>query len=190
MVRKILILAGALIMLWAAPAAAQYPPLIVSPGTVAPGGAVTITGSGCRPGIPVIITLLPGDHTGDARALARALPPGAIVLATGVTGPDGTYTITVTIPPGTTPGVYTIEATCGSHVQDALINVAPASVVTTTPGTGVSGGGGTSGGGPLAHTGTNNIVPFTRIGLALVAAGGLMLLAMRRRRSRTDAYAT
>ena len=57
MIRKILLVAVALVALMATPAAAQYPGLTVNPGTVRPGGNADFAGKGCQPGETVVIRL-------------------------------------------------------------------------------------------------------------------------------------
>jgi hypothetical protein len=42
---------------------------------------------------------------------------------------------------------------------------------------------------PLARTGTNSTLPLTRLGFGLVAAGGLVILVTRRRKSTTQVSA-
>lgn len=159
MVRKVLLAALTMVALFAAPAAAQYDDFVVTPGEVVVGGTVTVTGQGCAAFEEVVIALI---------------PPGTTV-ATGTTDADGNFTITFTIPDGTDPGVYTVQATCGDLVQNETITVNGSNVV-VPPGT--PGGGG----GNLPRTGSD-LDRVGLIGVGLLAAGGLVLLGTRRRRS-------
>jgi LPXTG-motif cell wall-anchored protein len=160
MLRKILLGATMLVLLFAAPAAAQYPDIVVNPGTVEVGGQATVSGQGCAPNIAVTISLTP--QGGGA----------PIEVGSGMTDADGNFTVTFTVPAGTDPGVYIVSASCGSLVRDTTITVAPAAVTPTTPGTGT---------GNLPRTGTD-LKPLGLIGAALLGGGGLVLLASRKRR--------
>lgn len=164
MVRKVLLIALAFVALLAAPAAAQYDDLVVSPGEVEAGGVVTVTGQGCPAGSEVVIALI---------------PPGTTV-ATGTADADGNFTIEFTIPEGTAPGTYTVQATCGDVVQSETIVVAGDTV---TPPPGNPGGGGN-----LPRTGSD-LDGMGLLGAGLLAIGGLVLLGTRRRRSTGTATA-
>ena len=59
MIRRMLIGAVLLVVLGSQPAAAQYD-FSVTPGTVVPGGTVTVTGQGCQAYEEVTITLTEG----------------------------------------------------------------------------------------------------------------------------------
>jgi LPXTG-motif cell wall-anchored protein len=160
MIRKMLLGATMLVVLFAAPAAAQYPPIVVNPGTVEVGGQATVSGKGCAPGIAVTISLTP--QGGGA----------PIEVGSGTTDADGNFTVTFTVPAGTDPGVYTVTASCGTLVRDTTITVEPATAAPTTPGNG----------GSIPRTGTD-LKPLGLIGAALLGGGGLLLLATRKRRS-------
>jgi len=72
----------------------------------------------------------------------------------------------VTIPSSTDPGVYTLSAISGGEV----LSVATIRVVAASGG--------------LPFTGAD-VVPGLAIGAGLIVAGGLLLLAVRRRRRST-----
>jgi hypothetical protein len=90
----------------------------VEPRTVAPGGTITVSGSGCKPGSYVTVKL---DHKkiGDGHANRR-----------------GKFRISVEIPEDTTQDAHRVSARChGRFVGSQLIDVvepypAPASLVT------------------------------------------------------------
>jgi hypothetical protein len=174
--------------LLASPAHAQpYPPttsgLTVSQSTVRAGESIVVAGSGAAPGATVVITLtrvssaalgagapVVAAGPGMARMLAavRPLAQGAVVLGRTTAAGDGSFRITVTIPAGTDPGVYTLAATSGGEVLSvATIRVLAASA-----------------GGALPFTGSD-VAPGLAVGVGLILAGGVLLLAVRRRRRRT-----
>jgi len=185
MVRKVLLGAIALVALFAAPAAAQYDPIVVSPGQVNPGGAVTVTGQACAPGVEVVINLIPGDATDqntpiNATKAAPTLPAGGVQVATTTADENGNFTVTFDLPAGTAAGTYTVQAVCGSVVQSDVIDVQPATVATTVPaGTPSTPSSPT---GNLPRTGSN-VNGMGLVGAGLLAAGGLLLLGTRKRRS-------
>lgn len=168
MVRKILLAAVALLVFTAAPAAAQYPSLVVQPGRVVVGGQVTVTGQGCTPGSTVVITL------------QRVGADSGVVVATVTAGPDGTFTASFMIPEGTAPGMYDVISECDGHTQRQPLEVLAQSV-DTDPG---GGGTGAGGGGSLPRTGSN-LNGVGLFGAGLLAVGGLLLLAARKRRNAT-----
>ena len=176
------------LMLLAAPAYAQddYPPasdagLTVSESTVSPGESFTVSGEGAEPGATVTIKLTKASSSlgaGNsavavspalARALARVRPvaQGTTTLGSTTAEDDGSFSVTVTIPSGLDAGTYTLTATSGGEVLGvATIRVAAASA------------------GGLPFTG-GNVAPGLAVGVALILAGGLLLVAIRRRRTAT-----
>ncbi|MEZ5207939.1 MAG: DUF4012 domain-containing protein [Acidimicrobiales bacterium] len=125
----------------AAPASAQYDPAVlsVSPANVAPGGDVTVSGSGCA--------------SGDAVTIAVA---GASTTTTA--GAGGAFSATVKAP--STAGTYTVTATCGVEVLSATLTVGAA-----TTGSGALPVTGSSSTGPLAA----GAIVLVAAGAALVA---------------------
>lgn len=168
MVRKMLIGAAVLLALFAAPAAAQYD-IIVTPGEVSPGGAITVSGQGCAPGAEVTITL---TQISDARAIGET-----ITVATVIADADGRFTMTFQVPEGTAVGRYEVAATCGGEqVASAFIDV-----VSTTPGTTVP-----ANSGPIVRTGSD-LNGLGILGAGLLTAGGLILVATKRKRHHLEA---
>ena len=81
MLRKMLMGALLLIALAASPAAAQYDTVGVSPGTVTPGGTVTLTGQACLPNVEVTILLVPGAAKTKSTKVTTVPPEGVQVAA-------------------------------------------------------------------------------------------------------------
>ena len=169
MIRRVVIGALLLVMVAASPAAAQYDDFTITPGSVQPGGTVTVTGQGCSPGAEVTITLTEGD-TSAAKAA------GDVIATTTVTADeDGRFNTTITVPAGTPPGVYSVDATCdGVLVGHAVIDVLDATATPTT-------GAGAGAGGPIVRTGSD-LTGLGMIGAALLTIGGIVLIATRSRR--------
>jgi len=177
---------AAALALFATPVNAQdYPPssdegLTVSESTVAPGESLTVSGDGAEPGATVTVTLtrvsssLGAGHqviaAGPALArlvvASRPLAQGTVTLGRATAEDDGSFSIRVTIPSSTEPGVYTLSAISGGEV----LSVATIRVVAASGG--------------LPFTGAD-VVPGLAIGAGLIVAGGLLLLAVRRRRRST-----
>jgi LPXTG-motif cell wall-anchored protein len=171
--------------LLAAPAYAQddYPPesteeLTLSESTVEPGGTITISGDGAEPGATVTFKLTRSSSAlGATRVmlagprLAAHLRPQAqstVSLGSTTADGDGSFSATLTIPSGLDAGVYTLTATSGGEVlATATVRVLAGSAT-----------------GDLPFTGSN-VAPGLALGAILIVAGGLLLLAVRRRRSST-----
>lgn len=188
MLRKILFTSLLVTLLAAGTASAQYS-VVVTPGEVTPGSTISVVGDGCAPGSEVSITIEAAEG-GEA-----------IELASVTAGDDGTYDVDAQIPADLEPGSYTVTVTCGDQVFSETITVVEATppttddTTTTTGGTTTPGGstggqtpGGSTGGqapggvaGPLPRTGSN-LNGFGLVGAGLLTAGGLLLIATRRRR--------
>jgi hypothetical protein len=92
------IAAGAAVIGWPASAfATTYNPNAAFLGTgtslVVPCGSTTITGTGFQPSQFVSVTL------------------GSVTSGATITGPNGSFSTSLTIPPGTSPGTYTLIST-------------------------------------------------------------------------------
>ena len=164
MIRRMLVL-GALVVttmatlaVGATTASAQYVPgtpgIIVNPGSTTVGGKVTVQGSGCPGGSTVTIKI------------------GTVTVGTVVANGEGDFILKdIVLPPSITPGQYTVHALCGDLDLTAVLSVsalAPSTTVATV--------------GTLPKTGTDSGM-WVKVGLSLVAVGGLLVLATRRRRS-------
>lgn len=116
-----------------------------------PGDSVTISGASCVIGAEVSITL------------------EGVEVATATVGADGTFSATFDIPADAAPGDYLVQVIgCGTEVLGTTITVSgPA----PTPG----------GSGALPETGSSNTEPLVRTGAVLLAAGAVLVFAVRRR---------
>jgi 5'-nucleotidase len=138
-------------------ASAQYVPgnpgIIVNPPSVQVGGTITVQGTGCPAGSHVVIKV--GDTTvGDATASNDS---------------DGSFTVTITLPPSIGPGQYLVHALCGDLDLTAVLSVTALATTTTVTAT-------------LPVTGTDSGT-WVKVAVVLVAVGGLLVLAARRRRA-------
>lgn len=156
MVRKVLIGALMLVAVLAAPAAAQYPPFIVTPSGVEAGGTVTFRGSGCEPGETVTLTV------------------NGQVLTTTTADNNGDYSGSFVV--NLAPGNYTVLATCGDVVNRHPLNVRGAGV--SQPGR-PGGAAGGAAGAPLPRTGSN-VNNLGLVGAALLLVGGGAMVARKR----------
>lgn len=157
MIRRSLVLAALVLAVvgMAAPAHAQdYPPqpgITVDKPNVDPGDTVRVTGRGCEPGASVTI-----QFNGQT-------------VATVTAGSDGSFSGSFTVPAGTPGGTYQISATgCATQVLSTSITVGATSTPTTTSSV-------------LPRTGSGTTETLLRAGIVLVAAGGLLAFAARRR---------
>jgi LPXTG-motif cell wall-anchored protein len=123
-----------------------------SASSVAAGSTVVLSGSGYPAGASITISV------------------NGSVVGTAVTNASGAFTFSYTVPAGTTAGSLPITAGCGSFVQGITIQVLGSNVARPVAATSNS----------LPLTGSNNL-GLAQIALALVAAGGLLLLIVRRR---------
>lgn len=108
MLKKILLLATALVAFLATPAAAQYPGVFsatISNTNPQPGETITVEGT-CEIGDEVVVALS---------------NPG--VLATIPVGDDDSFSGQVTIPADLSPGTYDLTLTCGGEVLTFTITV-------------------------------------------------------------------
>jgi 5'-nucleotidase len=141
--------------------AQDYPPvsedLTVSDSTVVPGQSITISGSGAEPNSTVSIYLFSAP----------------ILLGTTTADGDGTFSATVTIPAGVSPGTHTLRAIQGGEVLASVALVV------------VGSGSGGSSGSDLPFTGGTTL-PGIGIGVGLIAVGSTLLLLSRRRRSQRE----
>lgn len=163
MIRRILVLSAVLVVALAGTAHAQYVPgepgIIVNPDTVEVGGTIEVTGSGCPRDTEVQIFV------------------GDVLVATTTTAPDdgtGSFDVTdIVLPDSIGPGEYTVHAMCGDLDLTAVLTVTAAAVQPTTA---------PSDTGTLPVTGSDSGL-LLKSGFALVAVGGLIVLATRRRRA-------
>ena len=91
-----------------------------------------------------------------------------MVVATGKAIDDGKGSFSIVFNAPVEPGTYTVTARCGDTLVSSILTVIAAPVTPTEP--------------PLPITGSDSTLSLTRLGLLLVAAGGLLVLAVRKRR--------
>jgi LPXTG-motif cell wall-anchored protein len=165
MIRRSVLVAGTLLLVviglgTPARAGMSYPPapgISVDKPEVDPGDQVTVTGDGCDAGVDVTITL--GDDE----------------VATATTADDGTFSATFEVPASTTPGTYSVNAIdCTAEVLSTTLTVRAAGTTPTPTPT-------ASGGSTLPRTGSDTTESIVRVGVILLACGGLMVLFARRR---------
>ena len=182
LVSSLVVTAGLTLLTGAAHAQGQadYPPtrggLTVSESTISPGDRFTVSGSGAR-GASVSFTLersiaVPGSDrvvavgSGSARLERTSWPETQPQVTLGsTTNADGQFSATLAMPAGTQPGTYTLTASTGGELLAAMT----LRVMT------VAGIGG------LPFTGAT-VLPGLVAGAALIVAGGLLLLSLKRRR--------
>ena len=183
---------GAVLLGFAPPASADYPPgataaLTATPASGGPGYTVTATVSNCFPGESLTFTL--GTSTATATCSATTFQATVTLTAPQAPGP---YNVTVPLQPqGQTPQANR------PRVLSAPITVV-AAPTTTVPATlpetggsdgsgGVGGGTGTGGqpglpGGGLPATGSSGLSTTGTIAITLLAAGAGMFAVARLRR--------
>jgi 5'-nucleotidase len=173
MLKRLIALGGMAVLAMAAPAAAQqYPPavnrLTCSDTTPTPGQAISCEGRTFAAGGTVTVTL-----NSEPVTLGSATADAAGVMA-----------LQATIPTDTPLGAHTLVATGPAPNGQTLtlslaIRVVPAQ----------AGGAGT-GGGHLPDTGSGSSIPLAKIGLGLLALGGVIYAVASRRRKAVAAVSS
>ncbi len=174
MMQKVMLLAVcalAALGLMAGPALAGgegYTPLDVV-ATPNPDGTVTLTGSNCAPNETVTYVVRRGSANNSGRT-------PIIDQGSGTAGADGSFVLTTNQLPN---GRHNITVTCGDQTQvlTASINRGQGSAAAGT-------------GSNLASTGSNSSIPMARLGIVLVATGGLAVYAAKKRRGHQAAFAS
>jgi LPXTG-motif cell wall-anchored protein len=167
MVKRLIALGALAVLAMAAPAAAQqYPPavnsLTVSDTTPSPGQTITIQGQTFAQGATATVVL-----NSDPVTLGSATANAA-----------GQITLQATIPVDTPLGSHTLVASGPAPTGQMLslslaIQVVPA-----------QGGGTSTSGGTLPHTGDSTSLPLAKVGLGLLAVGGVIYsIAAKRRKA-------
>lgn len=146
---------------------AQAPTLTLSATSILSGDTVTITGTGFQPGSAATVTWTGSGALGSAGRVP-GMAAGTLQMGTRGLTADATGTISTGVRL-TSAGDHTITlagtAADGSPVSlSATVAVNAAAV-----------------GDPLPHTGAP-LLTYTAVGLALVLLGGLVVLAVRKRR--------
>jgi hypothetical protein len=162
MVKRLFVLAGVLLLGMTGVASAQdYPPqgndVAVSDGSVEGGQSITVSAQIFQPGTPVSFTLFSAP----------------VVLGTATADANGVATLTATIPAGVAPGTHTIEAS-GTGANGQPLTVTQSITVADAS---------TGAGSNLPSTGSSSTIPMSRVALAGIAGGGLLVLLANRRRT-------
>jgi LPXTG-motif cell wall-anchored protein len=169
MIRRLLIVGAVVLtaLAFAAPANAQYNGEVggltltngngTSGASCNPGGPLTATASGFQPGAQVTFTF----------------NSDPVVLGTATAGDDGVASIQSTWPANAADGTHTVTASGADG--DGVFEIGASTVC------GVS-----TSGGALPRTGSDS-APLLQIAIALVAAGGILVLAARKRMASVNA---
>lgn len=205
----LLLLAYAMTLGLAAPAAAQYggtPTLFVDPVRVPIEGTFDAFGFNCPGASVVTITIdgFPGilattiaNDDSSYAAPAIPMPPGVIagqdyVVRATCAGGSATFTITAVCNDGSDPvdGECPDDRTVGGQPDGPTTSSPPGAGPddpAAGPGdtTGPDGQG--TGGSNLAFTGAGPVATFVRVGVTLLAVGGVLILIAQRRRPDTAA---
>lgn len=167
--RRVLAVCGLSLAVPGSALAQQYPPsseeLTVSTSEASPGDPVTLSGGGYAP-------------SGDTTITFESVP---VVVAVAQTDASGQFTREVRVPADATPGVHTFRATGpgtggGSRVLTAMITITPEPTVSRE-----ADGRAAPRSRGLARTGSSTTLPALAAALALMSAGALLLLQLRRR---------
>jgi len=168
MVKRLIALGALAFLAMAAPAAAQqYPPavnsLTVSDTTPSPGQTITIQGQTFATGSTATV-VLNSDPVTLGSATANAAGQIALQATIPMDTPLGSHTLVAT---GPAPNGQTLSLSLA-------IQVVPAQ----------AGGGTGNGGGNLPHTGDSTSLPLAKVGLGLLAVGGVIYsIAAKRRKA-------
>lgn len=172
----------------------------MSPASVAPGGSVTVQGTGCPPdaawgqgtwaltGVSLPAGTAPTSehnivHPEDDPAPGPAPTasigyPGRVDLH-AVAEPDGTWTATFVVPAGTPPGDYPIALVCFGG-EGVAGNVGYATPVLTVQQQAAAPVPERPRQAELPRTGTRDLLPLALVGAALVSVGLLCRVPSRR----------
>ena len=123
-----------------------------------------------RPGEPITLS---GRCPAGATSVSFRLVPGDTDLGTAQPAADGSYTKQVTIPSGTGPGSYEIQARCEGVLGNGVVRSVAITVVAAAAQQSAT----------LPRTGSDVTMPLTAAGIGLIALGGLAVVAVRRRRA-------
>jgi LPXTG-motif cell wall-anchored protein len=141
--------------------------IVISKVTATPGDQLTVSATGFPVGAKVMFQIR------SVTPPVRTTKLGTVTAVANGQG-TGTATLVFSLAANTVPGMYVISAhgappgQCDPFVSTNLM--VSAAVATTTA----------TGGGTLPHTGTNSALLF-QIALLLIALGGLVTLAARKR---------
>ncbi len=157
MIRKVVVLAVVLVgaLMFASAAGAQYQP--GQPGIV-------LTPSTTTPGSSVTVI---GFGCGANQTVQISIDGQIVATTTSLN--DGKGSFQSSFPAPQVPGQYTVTASCGVTIVSSILTVISAPTTTTPP--------------VLPITGSDSTLPLARFGVVLIAGGGLLVLAVRKRRA-------
>jgi hypothetical protein len=132
-------------------------------GDYEPPPGIEVDDSTVQAGDPVTVT---GENCNIGAEVTVTF--GGVEVGTTTVGADGTFSLTFDVPAGTAAGTYAVEATgCGADVLGTTVTVGPVAI------------------GPppaaLPRTGSSSTEPLVRTGAVLLAAGAVLVYAVRRR---------
>lgn len=184
MIRKMMMLTAGMLLGFAAfatPASAGgdgYTPMNVVADTN-DNNSVTLTGDNCAPGAPVGYEVRRGAVQSFRQPAAPLGNTPIVDSGTGTADESGSFSTTTNPLPN---GQFNITVTCGGDASVLGVSI--------NSGQGNAGGGNNAGGGgaQLAETGSDGSIPMARLGVILVAAGGVALYAGKKRQGRRAAF--
>ena len=159
--------------------------LLATPGVAtaqgyAAGNFVAVGDTTATPGQSIVVTGCCFEGT-----VVVAIESAPRVLGQATAGDDGTFSLTVTIPPDIPPGAHSITSTGQALADSTILKLStPITIVAAAAGGGGGGGGGTGAKGTLPRTGESTL-PLVQLAGVLVLAGAGMVLAVRSRRDAT-----
>ena len=158
MIRRVLAVSALLLCLGA-------PVIVASPAMAQYGGTCgfVLTPTTVTPGGTVQVV---GQNANPNEVLVFTIGD-PITIGTTTADSNGNFTATLTIPADLAPGTYSVDVNCGNSVSSQTLNVSAANAENAA--------------GNLPTTGSNTLL-YLRWALALIALGGLIVLATRRQR--------
>ncbi|MDE0804151.1 MAG: hypothetical protein OSA99_12595 [Acidimicrobiales bacterium] len=131
-----------------------------------------LTGQEFTPGADYTYTVTPAGAQGITGSIGQAAQP--VDTGSGTIAADGTFERDTAI---VGPGRFDVVVT-SDGISASTVLVVPAAAA----------GGNTGGGEQLAETGSDGSVPMARLGVILVATGGVALYAGKKRQGRRAAF--
>ncbi|WP_436792505.1 hypothetical protein [Actinospongicola halichondriae] len=157
--------------LFAAPAIAggvdaddDYTPLVVDV-VVNPDGSLTLSGDNCPPNTTVEYVIRRGAASSFRQPAAPIGNTPIVDQGSGQADENGDFEIVTAV---LSKGRFNITVTCGDKTATLSVNTARSS--------------------DLATTGSNNSIPLVRLGMILVAIGGIAVYAAKKRQGRRAAF--
>jgi len=174
MIKGLIAAAALAIVAMAAPAGAQqYPPavnsLTISDTTPTPGQTISIEGRTFATGSTATVTLFSDP----------------VVLGSAIADAAGVFALQATIPADTPLGAHTITAQ-GTAPDGSPLSLSVSLTVVPAQGAGAGAGNGS---GNLPRTGSDSSIPLAKLGLGMLAIGGIATAIAAKRRKAAAAAA-